>query len=67
MASPSLLFLDLSYNNLSRGHIPDAFVGSSSSSSKILTNNENKQAMTGSYQIVFLPQPRAQPTQRAHS
>jgi hypothetical protein len=67
MASPSLLLLNLSYNNLSRGHIPNAFAGSSSSSSKILTNNENKQAMTRSYKIVFLPQPHAQPTQWARS
>jgi hypothetical protein len=47
------VFLDLSYNNLS-GPIPDAFAGSDKSPSKLLNNNNNKEAITGSYQLVFL-------------
>ncbi|OEL27076.1 hypothetical protein BAE44_0011903 [Dichanthelium oligosanthes] len=50
VTSASLLFLDLSYNNHS-GLIPDAFAGPTKSPSRLLLN---KDAITGSYQLVFL-------------
>ncbi|XP_066338919.1 probable leucine-rich repeat receptor-like protein kinase IMK3 [Miscanthus floridulus] len=61
VASASLVFLDLSYNNLS-GPIPDAFAGSDkspSSTSKLTledddSSSDDKEAITGSYQLVFL-------------
>ncbi|XP_066336587.1 probable leucine-rich repeat receptor-like protein kinase IMK3 [Miscanthus floridulus] len=61
VASASLMFLDLSYNNLS-GPIPDAFAGSDkspSSTSKLVledddSSSNDKEAITGSYQLVFL-------------
>ncbi|KAG0528380.1 hypothetical protein BDA96_05G006100 [Sorghum bicolor] len=64
VASASLVFLDLSYNNLS-GSIPDAFAGSdkspSSTTSKLSldddddsSSSDNKEAITGTYQLVFL-------------
>jgi len=52
LASASLLVLDLSYNNLS-GPIPDAFAASTNSPSSKLLNN-NKEAITGAYQLAFL-------------
>ncbi|CAD6259741.1 unnamed protein product [Miscanthus lutarioriparius] len=62
VAWASLMFLDLSYSNLS-GPIPDGFAGSDkspSSTSKLTVdddddnNSDSKKAITGSYQLVFL-------------